>query len=69
LENYFIEFYDRANRPGNLEVETEEEVPGVEKDPCMIYSEAQKYIKDMKNKKMMVHLQVYSNSWEKLISK
>jgi hypothetical protein len=51
LENYFTEFYNRHNRPGNLEVKPEEEVDADEKGPCILQSEVEEAIKEMRDKK------------------
>ena len=50
-ENYVTELYDRPNRPETLEVEPEEEVDTDEKGPCILQSEVEKAIKEMRNKK------------------
>jgi len=50
-ENYITEFYDRPNRPENLDVEPEEEVDTDEKGPYIWQSEVEKAIKEMRNKK------------------
>jgi hypothetical protein len=49
--NYITELYDRPNRPGNLEVEPEEEADADEKDPYDLQSEVEKAIKEMRDKK------------------
>jgi hypothetical protein len=50
-EKYSTEFYDRANRPEQLEVEPEDEVDEDEKGPYTLQSEVEKAIKEMKDKK------------------
>lgn len=40
-DNYITELCSRANRPKNLEVETQEEVDSGEKSPYILHSEAQ----------------------------
>jgi hypothetical protein len=50
-ENYITELYDRANRPEQLEVETEDEVDEDEKGPYILQSEVEKAIKEMRDKK------------------
>jgi len=50
-ENYVTELYDRPNRPETLEVEPEEEVDTDEKGPCILQSEVEKTIKEMRNRK------------------
>jgi hypothetical protein len=50
LENYITKFYDRANRPENVKVETEEEVDEDEEGPYVLHSKMEKVIKEMKSK-------------------
>ena len=50
-KNYITELHDRPNRPVTLEVETEEQVRADKKDPYILQSEAEKAIKEMRNKK------------------
>ena len=50
-DNYISELHDRPNRPATLEVEPEEEVDADEKGPCILQSEVEKAIKEMRNKK------------------
>jgi len=44
-------FYDRPNRPENLEVEPEEEVDADRKGSFVLQSEVEKAIKEMRDKK------------------
>ena len=50
-DNYVTELYDRPNRPETLEAEPEEEVDTDEKGPCILQSEVEKAIKEMRNRK------------------
>jgi hypothetical protein len=50
-EIYVEVFYDRANRPKNLNVEPEEEVDEDHKGPHILRSEVEKAIKEMRDKK------------------
>jgi len=50
-ENYITELYDRPNRPKTLGAEPEEEVDTDEKGPCILESEVEKTIKEMRNRK------------------
>jgi hypothetical protein len=50
-EIYVEQFYDRANRPENLNVEPEEEVDEDHKGPQILRSEVEKAIKEMRDKK------------------
>jgi len=50
-ENYITELYDQPNRPETPEVEPEEEVDTAKKGPHILQSEAEKAIKEMRNKK------------------
>ena len=44
-------YYDRASRPENLEVETEEEVDKDEKGPYILYSKVVRTISEMRDKR------------------
>ena len=48
-ENCVTELYDRPNRLETLEVEPEEEVDTDEKGPCILQSEVEKAIKEIRN--------------------
>jgi hypothetical protein len=48
-ENYITQFYDRADRPEHLEVESEAEVDEDEKVPYILQSEVEKAIKEMRD--------------------
>jgi hypothetical protein len=50
-KNYLTQLYERANRPENVQVEPEEAVDADEKDPCILQSEVEKAIKEMRDKK------------------
>jgi hypothetical protein len=50
-QNYITEFCDRSNRPGYLEVETEETVITDEKGSYTLHSEAEKTVKEMRDRK------------------
>ena len=50
-ENYVTELYDRPNRPETLEFEPEEEVDTDKKGPCILQSEVEKAVKEMRNRK------------------
>jgi hypothetical protein len=51
LENYITEFYDRASRTENLEVEPEEAVDADTKGPYILQSDVEEATKDMTDKK------------------
>jgi hypothetical protein len=50
-ENYIRELYNRLNRPETLEVETEKEVDADKKGSCILQSEVEEAINEMRNKK------------------
>jgi hypothetical protein len=50
-ENYITDLYDRANRPEDIEVESEAEVDEDVKGPYILQSEVEKAIKEMRDKK------------------
>ena len=67
-ENYITELYGRANRPENLEVETEDELEKEEKVPYGVHSEVGKAVKMRTRRQpaMMTYLEMHSKCWEKI---
>lgn len=60
-EDYIAELYNQPNRPGNLEVEPEEEVDANEKYPYVLQSEVEKAVKEM------MYLGKYWNFWDNMV--
>ena len=60
-QNYITELHDRPNRPETQEVEPEEEVNADKKGPCILQSEVEKAIKEMRNKKATGDDDVHGN--------
>jgi hypothetical protein len=63
--------YAAPYRPEHLEVEPEDEVDEDEKGYCILQSEVEKAIKEIRDKKateMMMYLEMYSNCWTKMVS-
>jgi hypothetical protein len=50
-KNYITELNDQPNRPETLYVKPEEEVDTDKKGPCILQSEVEKAIKEIRNKK------------------
>ena len=71
LGEYITEICNQANRPENLEVETEEEVDEDEKGFYILYSKLEKAIKNMRDKAATVGDDVPGDElkcWEKMVS-
>ena len=71
-ENCITNIYDRAKRPENLEIETEEKENADNKNPYILHSGVEKSVKKTQNKKAAGDDNVsgkYSKCLDKMISK
>jgi phage terminase large subunit-like protein len=66
-QNCVAELYDRAKRPENLEIETEEAVDTDQKTLASCTVQWEMAIEEVRDKKAL-YLWMYSDCWEKMVS-